>query len=58
MLDFCMLFGKANNKQLENFSIDFGILLIDVYQISKLFLQYIKMIALSLYKQSCENLYH
>lgn len=58
MLDFCMLFGKANNKQLENFSIDFGILLIDIYQISKLFLQYIKMIALSLYKQSCENLYH
>lgn len=58
MLDFYMLFGKANNKQLENFSIDFGILLIDVYQISKLFLQYIKMIALSLYKQSCENLYH
>lgn len=52
-----MLFEKANNKQLENFSIDFGIPLIDVYQISKLFLQYIKMIALSLYKQSCENLY-
>ena len=53
-----MLFGKANNKQLENFSIDYGMLLIDVYQISKLFLQSIKMIALSLYKQSCENLYH
>ena len=31
-----MLFGKANNKQLEIFSIDFGILLIDIYQISNI----------------------
>ena len=33
---FYMLFGKGNNKQLEIFSIDFGILLIDLYQISNI----------------------